>query len=137
VERVTAAQLTLAIAFCATSAGACTAIAPKNPVKAGELCGRTQDPTGSPISDFDLRLVGESQDVVAEVHTDAKGNFRFPPVIKGTYYMTTTSGGWQLGAAVKVTSAKESAKCRHPLIVQPTLGGCGGGITKKGYRPKY
>ncbi len=130
------ARVALSIALSATSAAACTAIAPKNPVKAAALCGRVQDPTGSPLSDFDLRLVRENQEVVAQVQTDAKGDFQFAPVIRGTYYMTTTSGGWQLGAAVKVTSSKEFTTCRHPLIVQPSLG-CGGGISKKGYRPKY
>jgi hypothetical protein len=130
------ARFALSLVFFATSAAACTAIAPKNPVKAAALCGRAQDPTGSPISDFDLRLVRENQEVVAEVHTDAKGDFQFATVIKGTYYMTTTSHPWQLGAAVKVTSSKQFTTCRHPLIVQPSLG-CGGGISKKGYRPKY
>jgi hypothetical protein len=134
---VKAAQVALSIGLCAIPAAACTSIAPKNPVKAAALCGRAQDPTGSPISDFDLRLVRENQEVVAEVHSDAKGDFQFAPVIKGTYYMTTMSRGWQLGAAVRVTSSKGFTKCRHPLIVQPSLGGCGGGISKKGYRPKY
>ncbi|MGB6843021.1 MAG: hypothetical protein WBE16_18655, partial [Candidatus Sulfotelmatobacter sp.] len=61
--------MALSIALSAISAAACTSIAPKNPVKAAGLCGRVQDPTGSPISDFDLRLVRENQEVVAEVHT--------------------------------------------------------------------
>ena len=135
---MSAARWVLAMTCCAASAGACTTIAPRNPVKASALCGHAQDPTGAPIADFDLRLVHENLDVVSEVRTDAKGDFRFPPVTKGLYRMTTTSGGWRLAASVKVTSSKRYVSCAHPLLVQPSLGGCGGGgISKKGYRPKY
>jgi hypothetical protein len=129
--------LALAMIFSAAPLGACTWIAAKNPVKAAAACGLAQDPTGAPIADFDLRLVRENQELVAEVHTDGSGHFQFPPVAKGSYYMTTASGGWLLGSALVVTGSKQFASCRHPLIVQPSIGCGGGSINKKGYHPKY
>ncbi len=126
----------LSIVLCAAPLGACEALAPRNPVKAAEVCGRGQYPAGGPIADLELRLQREDQTVVAEVRTDASGNFRFPPVTKGVYYLTTTSKGWQLGWPVKVTSSKLFAGWSHPMIVEPALN-CGGSISKKGYRPKF
>ena len=125
----------ISIMLCATSVGACTSIAPKNPVKAAAVCGYAQDPTGARIPDFNLRLLREDQSL--EVQTDASGDFKFPPMSKGMYVMSTKSGGWQLGAPLKITGSKAVGTCVHPLVVQPSIGGCGGGISKKGYHPRY
>jgi hypothetical protein len=111
-----AAQWALSVVLCATPLSACTSIAPKNPVKAAAVCGHAQDPIGGRIADFDLQLVREDQTVIAETRTDEDGNFRFPPVAKGTYYMITKSKGWQLGWSVEVTSSKSFRDCGHPLI---------------------
>ena len=127
----------LSVVVCALSVGACTSLAPKNPVKAAAVCGYVIDPSGARISDFDLRLVREDQTVVADVQTDAAGDFRFPPVPQVNYYMTTVSkGGWQLGWPVRITRSKAYKSCSDPLMVEPALV-CGGSISKKGYRPKF
>jgi Carboxypeptidase regulatory-like domain len=134
---VTTTRLALSIILCAAQLGACTALAPKNPVKAAALCGYAIDPSGARLSDFDIRLVREDQTVVAEVRTDSAGDFRFPSAPKGTYYMTTVSkGGWQLGWPVSVTGSKAYKSCSDPLIVEPQLG-CGGSVSKRGYHPKF
>ena len=129
-------QIALTVLLAAPAAFACTVIAPKNPIKASAVCGKAIDPTGATISDLDLRMLDEKQNVVAEVHTDANGDFRFPAVPKGRYVMTSYGQGWQLGAAVQVTKSGAYSTCSHPLLVQPGLI-CGGGISKKGYHPKY
>jgi hypothetical protein len=46
----------LSILLCAVPVGACTAIAPKNPVKASEVCGYAQDPVGGKIADLEVLL---------------------------------------------------------------------------------
>jgi hypothetical protein len=127
----------LSILLCAVPVGACTAIAPKNPVKASEVCGYAQDPVGGKIADLDLKLVTEDQSVVAEIHTDAKGNFSFPPVNAGRYFMASGSQSWKLGWPLRVTASRAYTGCKHPLIVNPSLASCGGSISKKGYRPKF
>ncbi len=130
------ARWAFSIVLCSASLGACTALAPKSPVKADAVCGYTQDSIGRRIPDIDLQLVREDQTVVAEAHTDASGNFNFPPVTKGTYYLTMKTRGWQLGWPVEVTASTSHRDCSDPLTVTPSLA-CGGSVSKKGYHPKY
>jgi hypothetical protein len=129
--------LSLSILFCAAPLGACTALAPKNPVKASEVCGYAEDRTGGRIADLDLKLITEDQATVAEVHTNASGDFSFPPVKVGSYYLVSGSQGWSLGWPVQVTASRAHTDCTHPLIVDPSLVSCGGSISKKGYHAKF
>jgi hypothetical protein len=130
--------LAFSVLLCARSLGACEAIVPKNPVMASEVCGYAQDLVGGRIADLDLKLVTTDYRTVSEAHTDASGNFRFPTIPAGTYRMTSGSKGWSVGGwLVQVRSSKTYVKCRHPLIVTPSLTGCGGAISKRGYRPKF
>jgi hypothetical protein len=130
--------LALSVLLCARLLGACEAIVPKNPVMASEVCGYAQDPVGGRIADLDLKLVTTDYTTVSEVHTDAGGNFRFPTIPAGIYRITSGSKGWSVGGwLVQVRSPRTYAKCGHPLVVSPSLAGCGGGISKRGYRPKF
>ena len=111
---------------------------PKNPVKVSAACGYAEDSVGGRIADLDLKLVTSDRTTVAEVHTDANGNFRFPTTQLGTYVMTSGTRGWTVdGWPIQVTSSESYTKCKHPLIVRPSLAGCGGSVNKKGYRPKF
>ena len=73
---------------------ACEALQPKNPVKTAAVCGRAEGPDGQPLADFELRLVQKDQTFLSQVYTDASGNFNFPQLPKGDYFMATTSKGW-------------------------------------------
>jgi hypothetical protein len=126
----------LAIIFLALPLGADECLAPKSPVPADVVCGRVVDPVGGLVANIDLQLVSK-QNVVAEAHADAQGNFMFGPVPKGEYDLTTKSGGWHLFWPVKVTNSKISKACKQPLEVRPGIKECGQSVTKKGYRPKF
>ncbi len=116
---------------------ACEALQPKNPVKTEAVWGRAEGPDGQPLADFELRLVQKDQTLVSEVYTDASGNFSFPQLPKGDYFMATTSKGWwPLGWPVRVTDLRASRNCNHPLTVRPSLV-CGGSISQKGYHPRF
>jgi hypothetical protein len=135
---VKAARLALPIMLWAVPLEASEALAPKNPVKAAALCGYAIDPNGARLSDFDIRLVRGDQTVAAAEQTDAAGDFRFPSVPKGNYYMTTVSkGGWLLRYPVRVTRSKAYKSCGDPLIVEPTFICGGGSVSKKRYHPKF
>ena len=98
-----------------------------------EDCGRAEGPDGQPLAGFELRLVQEDQTLVSELYTDAFGDFSFPQLPKGDYFMATTSKGWwPLGWPVRVTDLRAPRNCKHPLTVRPSLV-CGGSISQKGY----
>jgi hypothetical protein len=136
VEGVRRAYSAILIVVATSPLWPCTALAPKNPLKASELCGRAVDSSGQPIADFDLRLDKQDGALVAEAHTNSAGDFQFAPAQKGDYIMTTASKIWTLSWPVKVTSSKAFKSCSQPLIVQPALI-CGGSISKKGYHAKF
>ena len=128
----------LFVLLCAARAGGCEALTPKNPVKVSAACGYAEDSVGGRIADLDLKLVTSDQTTVSEVHTDAKGNFRFATLQLGTYVMTSGTPGWTLdGWPIRIMSSESDTKCKRPLIVRPSLAGCGGSASKKGYRPKF
>jgi hypothetical protein len=116
--------------------GADTCLAPTNPIPADVVCGRVIDPSGGVVANVRLQLVS-NQSVVAEVHTDAQGNFMFGPVPKGEHDLTTKSEGWHLFWPLKVTSSKISKACKQPLEVRPGLKECGQSVSKRGYRAKF
>ena len=116
--------------LCAARLGACEAVTPKNPVKAVQACGYAEDQVGGRIVDLDLKLVTSDWTTVSEVHTDAGGNFQFPTVRAGTSFIISGSRGWTLnGWPIQITSAEVYVDCKHPLIVRPSLDGCGGSIS--------
>jgi len=134
---VSVARYALSILLIAVPVFACEALQPKNPIKVTAVSGRAEDPNGQPLGDFELRLVRQNQTLVSEIHTDAAGNFKFPPVEKGDYFLTTTAKGWwPLEWPVRVTTSKESRSCSRPLLVRPSLI-CGGTVTTKGYHVKW
>jgi hypothetical protein len=136
VETVRSVYLALAISFLAMPLGADTCFGPKNPVSAAVVCGRVVDPGGGLVANVELQLVSDKK-VIAEVHSDAQGDFMFSPVPKGEYNLTTNSEGWHLFWPVKVTSSKVGKACKQPLEVRPGLEECGQSVSKKGYHPKF
>ena len=132
-----AAQVALSILLIAVRVFACEALQPRNPVKVIAVCGRAEDPNGQALVNFELRLVRQNQALVSEVYTDAAGNFSFPLLEKGDYFMTTTAKGWwPLEWPVRVTTSKAVQNCSRPLLVRPSLI-CGGTVTAKGYHVKW
>jgi hypothetical protein len=136
VERVRLSVWTLALLLCSVLAGANTCLGPKNPVHASTVCGKVQDPVGESVADLDLRLVDNGKGVVAEVHTDSKGNFSFQPIPKGEYNLTTDSTVWHLFWPVLVTDSKAAKSCKHPMTIKLNLG-CPASVSKKGYHAKF
>ena len=128
--------LALAISFLALPLGADTCLGVKNPVPAAVVCGRVLDPVGGFVANVALQLVSDKR-VIAEVHSDAQGNFIFGPVPKGVYDLTTKSEGWHLFWPVRVTSSKVSQACKQPLEVKPGLKECGQSVSMKGYHAKF
>jgi hypothetical protein len=63
----------------------------KKPVRAsGAFCGRRYEP--EPVPDTRLLLADSNGTVVAEVRTDAKGDFKFPPLGRGVYSVQSAVG---------------------------------------------
>jgi len=130
-------EWTLVMILCATPLAANECLVPKNAVKAAVVCGHVQDPAGELVADAELQLVNRGQVIAAEVYTDAGGNFNFGSVAEGEYHIVTKSKGWQLWWPVKVTSSKPMEACNQPLLVELSVGGCGGSVSKKGYHAKW
>jgi hypothetical protein len=135
VERVKISVCLLLSFVFVAPAGGCEALTPRNPVKTPLVCGYVQSPAGDRLGDFELQLV-QNNAVVADIHTDAAGDFRFASVAKGDYYIVSASIGWELGWPIRVTSPKVFGDCQNPLIVQPSLT-CGGSVSRKGYHVKW
>ena len=131
------AEWALATILCATPLGANECRAPKNAVKTAVICGNVRDPAGELVADVELQLVNKDQGVAAEVHTDGKGDFNFGSVREGVYNLATKSKGWKLWWPVKVTSSRPMEVCKQPLLVELSVGGCGGSVRKKGYHAKW
>ena len=74
--------------------GANTCMAVPPPKGSGPLCGRMLDPGGAAVPDSELRMLDTTGSVVARARADAQGDFRFPPVSKGRYRLTTTAKGF-------------------------------------------
>jgi Carboxypeptidase regulatory-like domain len=128
------ASLQVAVMFAALcwSAGlwANTCVALPPPKISGPLCGRVADPSGSAVPDIELLMLDTAGSVVARTRADSQGDFRFPPVAKGKYRVTTTAEGFQnyIGA-IEITSDKKKT-CRWPVSAVLALSSCSGGISK-------
>jgi hypothetical protein len=109
-------------------ANTCVALPP--PQIPGPLCGRVMDPSGAAVPDIELRMLEPAGSVVARTRADSQEDFRFPPVAKGRYRLTTTAEGFQnyIGA-IEITSDKKKT-CRRPVSVVLALTSCSGGISK-------
>jgi Carboxypeptidase regulatory-like domain len=136
VEGVKVSVWTLALTLCSVPVGANTCLGPKNAVHASTICGKVQDPTGEFVADLDLQLVDKSKAVIAEVHTDSKGNFAFQSIPKGEYNLTTDSTVWHLFWPVLVTDLKSAKNCKRPMTIELSLG-CPASVSKKGYHVKW
>jgi hypothetical protein len=112
----------------------CTA--PK-PVKiSGALCGRLFDATGAVVPNVGLRVVKDSDRMVADVQADSKGDFVFPALDKGKYRLKATSPGWLIEfGEFEINSSK--ATCTTPVTVRVDVSCCcnGSGIINK--RPRH
>jgi len=109
-----------------------TCVAPK-PLKVhGALCGRVIYPDGSSVPDAELRLLDQAGALAADARSDSKADFLFPPLVKGKYRLTTTSKGFSIAfGEIEITTSK-TAVCKRPLTVSLGIGGCAGGVSRKG-----
>jgi Carboxypeptidase regulatory-like domain len=128
------ASLQVAIMFTAFSwsvdlrANTCTAPPPLK--LSGPLCGRVMDVSGATVPDVELRVLDATESVVAQIRADSQGSFRFPPVAKGKYHLTTTAQGcFSYVGQIELTSDKKKT-CRRPVSVYRTTSSCSGGINK-------
>ncbi len=112
-----------------------TCTAPKPSKISGALCGRLIDATGAAVPNVTLRVLGESDKIIADAEADSKGDFIFPKLAKGKYRLTPTSGGWLIEFGnFEVRSARQA--CVHPVTVRLDFACCcfGSGISTK--RPR-
>jgi hypothetical protein len=124
-----------AIVLCSYS-GANECEAPKPPKISGALCGRLFASDGGTVPNVHLRVLGESERVIADVQADSKGDFIFPNLSKGKYRLKATSPGWLIEfGQFEIRSSK--ATCTNPVTVRLDVSCCcnGSGIIKK--RPPH
>lgn len=111
-------------------------VAPKPPKIRGALCGRLFDATGAAVPNVALRILGDSDRVVADVQADSRGDFIFPNLAKDGYRLKANSSGWLIEfGQFKIAEAKPV--CTNPVTVRLDLACCcfGSGIFKK--RPRH
>jgi hypothetical protein len=121
------------ISSCPSTANEC--IAPKPPRISGPLCGRLIDASGAAIPNIGLRVLGESDRMIADVQADSRGDFIFPNLAKGRYRLKTTSPPWLIEfGEFEIKRAKKT--CTNPVTVRLDFSCCcfGSGIIKK--RPR-
>jgi hypothetical protein len=130
----TMASLQVALVLTALSwsagfrANRCVAVPPRG--VSGPLCGRVRDPSGEAVSDIEVRTLDKAESVVTKTRTDSQGDFRFPPVAKGGYRVTTTAGGFRpYIAEIEITSDKKKT-CKQPVSVVLALTSCTGGLSR-------
>jgi|SRR5271163_2021054 len=127
------ASLQVAVIFAAFAwsadlrANTCVALPP--PKISGPLCGRVMDVSGATIPDVELRMVDKTESIVARTRADSQGDFRFPPVAKGRYRVTTTAEGF-LGYIGEIEITSDKKNCGRPVSVYLTTSSCPGGINK-------
>ncbi len=112
-----------------------TCVAPPPLRISGALCGRVADPTGGAVPDIELRVEDEKGSVIGQAHSNASGDFKFPPLPRGSYRLTTTAPGFMeyIGQIEILTSNQMS--CRRATSVELALTSCQGGIDKQ--RPPH
>jgi hypothetical protein len=109
----------------------CVAVAPVR--LCGTLHGKTTDPSGAVVRNVELRVVGMSGVVAAEIRSDSNGRFvfDFSSIPAGTYEVTTKTTGWQSFIARIVTRGRNFRLWRRPLVVrlgfEPCMSGVGRG----------
>jgi hypothetical protein len=128
------ASLQVAVLFAAFSWSvglrANTCIAPPPLKLSGPLCGRVMDASGATVPDVELRMLDKGESVVAQARADSRGDFRFPPVAKGKYRVTTTAVGFlSYIGEIEITSGKRE-DCKRPVSVYLAVSSCSGGINK-------
>lgn len=126
----------MAILLGSVVAAANDCVAPEPPKISGALCGRLIDATGAAVPNVGLRVLGDSNKVVADGKADSKGDFVFPDLANGRYRLTPTSGGWLIEfGEFDIKGARRT--CVHPVTVRLDLTCCcfGSGISKR--RPSH
>jgi hypothetical protein len=133
--RSLASSVAIAMAFCCSVAMANECVAPKPPKIRGALCGRLFDATGAVVPDVGLRVLGDADQIIADVQADPKGDFIFPNLAQGSYRLKATSSGWLIEFG-QFEIIKSKPSCTNPVTVTLDAACCcfGSGIVKK--RPR-
>jgi len=104
------------------------------------VCGRLftrYEP--EPVPDTQLLLADSNGTVVAEARTDAKGDFKFPPLGRGVYSVQSADGWVIMPGQNDIQIASPGAeKCTRPLTVYVGLSypDCQGGWVSPKRPPK-
>jgi hypothetical protein len=121
----------LSIAY-ASGANTCVALPPLK--ISGTLAGRVMDPTGAPIAQAELQVVDQKQKDMAEIQTDAKGefNFEFSRLANGTYTIRIVS---PVGFSEYIGQV-QVGRSRFPfwkrgLILKAGVGSCSSSLGRK------
>ena len=97
----------------------CIVITKKPERVSGAFCGRLftrYEP--EPVPDTLLVLADSNGSVVAEARTDAKGDFKFPPLGRGVYRVQSAEGWVIMEGQGDIQIASPGAeKCTKPLTV--------------------
>jgi len=122
--------LVLAVPFSSPGPQANTCIAPPPLKISGAVCGRVTDPTGAAASDVELRVVDEKGSVIGQARSNSSGDFKFSPLLKGLYRLTTTAPGFMgyIGQ-IEILHPHEMS-CRRPISAELGLRSCDGGVSK-------
>jgi hypothetical protein len=76
------------------------------------------------ISQLPLQLIDSHDLIVAEVTSDSRGYFTFPPIAAGRYELRAKSSNdvdWYFHRVITVTKSRQV--CRKLVYVYPTVGG--------------
>ena len=118
-----------------SQANSCIAVPPAR--IAGAFCGRVIDQAGGIETDGELRLIDKDGTVISRASVNSKGDFKFPPLPKGSYRVTTTAAGFKEYVG-EVEILKESqTSCKKPAVVVLGLMTCTGGIDAKHKPPHF
>lgn len=101
------------------------------PVKiSGAFCGRIIDAAGYLETDGELQVVDGNGSVIARTSANSKGDFKFPPLRKGSYRVMTTAKGFMPYVGQLEILSSNAATCRRPTTVVLGTESCVAGIGK-------
>ena len=83
----------------------------------GALCGRVIDMAGGIETDGELRVLDEAGSVVGRTSVNSKGDFKFRPLPKGSYRLTTTATGFREYVGTLEMLGSSQTSCRKPATV--------------------
>lgn len=126
--------LFLAVSLSSPGPQANTCIAPPPLRISGAVCGRVTDPSGAAVADVELRVVDDKDSVIGLTRSNSNGDFKFSPLSKGLYRLTTTAPGFiSYIGQIEILHPNEMS-CRRPISAELGLRSCDSSVSKN--RPR-